>query len=401
MDQLPAKQARMAERCLCDICRLSTTPDGKPGCMLDKRTHTRHNKSQRNIDAVAKASSQNSVAAIARHDTQVTETVDKLSATSAHRTEIPGTPQPTTTSRNYSIDRKKAMVAKAGDIEKTISTMKVRILEVGRAPIRPDDARIAKSLQTLETIERDLGTQTLELNDTIRNVKGTSVTQVHADVTAALTNIKAFLADVKNSWVQARHVRISERSKCAGAIYDTSKHFQPLLARVEPFIQLILLMIVACHVVLRLPQRGTLWLFLMCRTIIETVVHKILEIKLLNAILPQTFSKILQGFPRDVRAALVAFDLEPQSLVYAACSKCHTTYKPTICKELLVRPQTVGKSGTKILVPIHQYLVFDFKDWFSGLLSRNGYEDTMDGAWARMKIPPNGQLTDIFQGSTI
>ncbi|KAG5220444.1 Immunoglobulin G-binding protein [Salix suchowensis] len=68
----------------------------------------------------------------------------------------------------------------------------------------------------------------------------------------------------------------------------------------------------------------------------------------------------------------------------------------SLCGERLCRAKKVGK--TIVQVPIKPYIVFDFKNWLASLLSRPGYENMMDDAWDRMKIPPDGKIDNILQG---
>lgn len=179
-------------------------------------------------------------------------------------------------------------------------------------------------------------------------------------------------------------------------------------------IQIVNFMIVACHVILGLSRRGCYWLFCMTHYLVQTVILKALGDNPLSAY----FQGILSDFPRDIRTATANFHLESKATIYAACPKCHNTYKPTFegaipvyqercnfrrygsrCGELVVRPKTIH--GHRINVPIISYVAFDFKDWVASLLARPGYEEMMDGAWERMALSPDGKLTDIFQGSTI
>ena len=173
-------------------------------------------------------------------------------------------------------------------------------------------------------------------------------------------------------------------------------------------------MIAACHIILRVPRRGTSWLFSMCKIIIETVLHAVVDL------VPASFTRPLRNFPHDIRAAMSQLNLEGNVTVYAVCPGCHAIYKPTMvdgiptypqqchahhhgirCKEQLVRPKGFGKHKVQVYIPILPFLSFDFKDWLAGLLSRSGYEKTMDEAWCKMEIPLDGHLSDIFQGANI
>jgi hypothetical protein len=182
----------------------------------------------------------------------------------------------------------------------------------------------------------------------------------------------------------------------------------------RPVLQLVNFMIVACYIVLGFSRRGCYWLFSMTQFIIQTVVFKAFGKNPISTY----FVGLLHGFPRDIRTATSHFSLDAKATIYAACPKCHATYKPTLdgkipvyqercnfrrygtrCGELVVRPKEIH--GHMVNVPIISYVAFDFKDWVAGLLARPGYEEMMDGAWERMSLSPDGQLKDIFQGSTI
>lgn len=151
---------------------------------------------------------------------------------------------------------------------------------------------------------------------------------------------------------------------------------------------------------------------------IAYVIQVIVERIYLPSPIPKYFIDMLKSFPRDIRAATSHFNLEGKATVHAACPNCHTTYEPTYdgaipvyqqrcnarkhgarCGELLVQPKTIR--GHQIFVPILPYVAFDFKDWVASLLSREGYERTMDGAWDGMEPDTDGILRGIFQGSVI
>lgn len=169
-------------------------------------------------------------------------------------------------------------------------------------------------------------------------------------------------------------------------------------------------MIVACHAILDLSRRGCHWLFDMTAFVIQTTVLKAMQS------MPTYFQGMLSDFPRDIRTVIKEFRLDAAETILAICPKCHTAYHPTnkrpaytyqkvcnsrrygsLCKELLLRP----KQGSQVGVPIKPYVVFSFKDWVAGLLSRPGYEEMMDKAWDRMTPSPSESLDDIFQGANI
>jgi len=101
-------------------------------------------------------------------------------------------------------------------------------------------------------------------------------------------------------------------------------HFTNVFGRSKSIVQLVILMVVACHVILGLPRRGCVWLFSMAQYIIQATTQY-----LYHDDLPAYWQDLLSTFPRDVRTATTLFHLEAKATVYAACPKCHCTYKPT------------------------------------------------------------------------
>lgn len=196
---------------------------------------------------------------------------------------------------------------------------------------------------------------------------------------------------------------------------SSGHHFEPILGNTSPIIRLVLFMVVVGHVILGFSQRTAYWLFSMSKYILQTTLQTALN----NVPFSEYFSKILDKFPLDIRAATDKFNLEPKADIYAVCPSCHKTFKPiyqnqiptyrgrcnsrrfqTRCREILTRTRVIR--GTPILVPIIPYIVFDFKDWMGNMLSRKGYEEKMDGAWNRIhESPADSSMNDIFQGSRV
>ena len=154
-------------------------------------------------------------------------------------------------------------------------------------------------------------------------------------------------------------------------ILSPGDHFFLGFSKVVPFLQLVVFMITVCHVVLRIPRRGTVWMFQMCNKIISAA------LSFLPSIL-HPVAAILDKFPVDIRTAMKPLCLEGKFLVYASCPKCHAIYRPkfpdnkagntskvpvysqqcnairhgVLCKELLVRPKSIGIHRLDIYVPI-------------------------------------------------
>ncbi|PBK80990.1 hypothetical protein ARMGADRAFT_893123, partial [Armillaria gallica] len=62
----------------------------------------------------------------------------------------------------------------------------------------------------------------------------------------------------------------------------------------------------------------------------------------------------------------------------------------------LTRPRKI--EGKEVSVPIKTFVSFDFKDWLAGLLSRSGFEESMDAAWTG---GANLEMRDIFDGQIL
>lgn len=172
-------------------------------------------------------------------------------------------------------------------------------------------------------------------------------------------------------------------------------------------------MIITVQVILRLPRRGSSWLFRMSIRILETSLGIALSLPL-----PPFFIALLKAIPVDPRSPTNMFGLDAKTTVYAVCTKCHSTWKPSIvngipsypdicrfkrygatCKEQLTRPRRI--KDTTFHVPIKQFVSYDFKDWMAALLSRPGFEEKMDAAWERGKLSRDGKISDIFQGEVL
>jgi len=192
-------------------------------------------------------------------------------------------------------------------------------------------------------------------------------------------------------------------------------HFRPLLRGVDPLIQLSIFMAVVCNIILDVPARGCHFILSMLQYIVQVCLMRH------STDLAQGDKKLLSDFPVDIRSAARQFRLEGKSTIIAVCPdpKCHRTHKPTFsddspipsyptfchhrqfaggkqCKERLLRPRVI--SGVEIQVPIKTFVAFDFKDWVANLMSRPGYEDTMDAAW---NTKPGDDMRDIFDGDVL
>ena len=179
-------------------------------------------------------------------------------------------------------------------------------------------------------------------------------------------------------------------------------------------------MVVVCHIVLRVGHRG-------CNFILG-MLYYIIQLSLMCTYinLSPRDQKLISDFPVNICSATEHLNVEGKTVIYAVCPnpKCHYTYKPTFnvdspipkyplfcshqmfkngkpCKEHLLRPRTISRQV--IQVPIKPFMYFDFKDWVTGLLSRLGIEDQMDGAWSASErdISSAGLMKDIFDGDML
>lgn len=115
---------------------------------------------------------------------------------------------------------------------------------------------------------------------------------------------------------------------------------------------------------------------------------------------PNTRDDKLRGsFPTDLRTARSYLKIEPNTVTYAACTKCCSVYPPKIdgrftdwptdctarrfpdsslCGQRLVK--SAVKDGQSVKAPIRPFVVQDFDTFVGRLLCRPGYEKLMDEA---------------------
>lgn len=180
-------------------------------------------------------------------------------------------------------------------------------------------------------------------------------------------------------------------------------------------------MALVCNISVGLSQKGCQFLLWMTHYIVQTCFLSIVESL---EQLPSSLREMITGsWPRDIRTVRQTFQLDAKETIYAVCPSktCHQTYAPVRsggsdiyplsctaiidketgahCGERLCRERRIAKKV--VWVPIKPYIVFDFKDWLSGLLARPGYETVMDEAWSHMTIPPDGKISNIFQGAIL
>lgn len=120
-------------------------------------------------------------------------------------------------------------------------------------------------------------------------------------------------------------------------------------------------------------------------------------------------------WPRDIRTAIQAFDLDPDTIHYACCKKCSSIYQPRSkdnpdypdvctfretpgseqCGARLLRKKSKGEG----VIPIRRYVYQPMKSWLGRLLSRPDIEQSF--------LPKAGpvsffkRMTDIWHGTEL
>jgi hypothetical protein len=195
-------------------------------------------------------------------------------------------------------------------------------------------------------------------------------------------------------------------------------HFEPIFWNVDPVLQVTFFLVVTCQVLLGVGRRG-------CEFMLKMIQY-IIQLTLLRAgpVLSQRDQKLLSNIPNDIRTAENQFSLKNEHTIYAVCpnADCHATYKPIFksnspipsyppqcthrsfadsppCGTSLLKPRRID--GHTIYIPIKPFVAFSFKDWLGGLLSRSGFEDKMDAAWANVAPDRNADMHDIFDGDML
>ncbi len=106
---------------------------------------------------------------------------------------------------------------------------------------------------------------------------------------------------------------------------------------------------------------------------------------------------ILTYFPQDIRSVRKVFDVEPSTVVYAACPKCSCVHAPDTKDKILLYPShcnhtnfptsrpcrtkltiTGVRGSQSVRVPIRPFAVQDLETFIAGLISRPGMEMAMD-----------------------
>src|SRR5271169_4972828 len=197
-------------------------------------------------------------------------------------------------------------------------------------------------------------------------------------------------------------------------------HFKPVLQNVNPVLQVTLFMVTVCHILLGVSRRGCTFMLRMAQYIIHLTLLR------LGPNLSQGDEKLLSDIPIDPHATEKAFCLDNKTTILAVCPNpnCHFTYEPTFQGDspIPIYPDTCNhhefkggrKCGTSHLkprcmnghtihLPIKPFIAFSFKDWLGGLLSRSGFEEKMDDAWAPLtnRWTPSKEMKDIFDAEIL
>jgi Transposase family tnp2 len=133
-------------------------------------------------------------------------------------------------------------------------------------------------------------------------------------------------------------------------------------------------------------------------------------------------ANVIAQMPQSIRDAVSKFDLESQTVIYAACPKCHCTYKPRYnsgstrpiydntctnqptpdsdpCGEPLLR--RMDEDGHRVMKPIKPYVYHDFHDYLASLLSHADLEEAMDKScddlMRTVNDPMPEHVTDIWE----
>lgn len=114
------------------------------------------------------------------------------------------------------------------------------------------------------------------------------------------------------------------------------------------------------------------------------------------SIMPKSKAE-LDYMPCDIHSVCEKFDLEPFIQTHATCIRCSCTYLPIIRKKATMYPKwcsftkyhdskpygqllvkTMKFGNTQITVPLRPFVIQDYNDFLTGLLSRPGMEVAME-----------------------
>ncbi|KAF8059014.1 hypothetical protein FPV67DRAFT_1454560 [Lyophyllum atratum] len=311
----------------CPSCRMEfqAVPDplviyGYPeaGFLVDARTFRKHAKEdikQGQIDAYA-ASTEAAARATAKHEAEVIDALGRLNIANSDASSFPGAVEPLSRLPHNNVERAKKMLRDADMVQDTLASLKRQISDIGVAPSIVDRSSIDRALGELNSIASSIALESTKLQ-TISFVKTPAVVAIHRQVYLCLQDVEADCRGAIETWRVVLE-KLDEEHFAQG------KHHQPLFEGVKPLLQVVMLMVTVCHVVLRLPRRGTFWLFTLTKYIIEFAVKKALN----SDYLPDYFNNLVENFPRDIRAAGKPFTVDGKSEVYATFPSIERSVTP-------------------------------------------------------------------------
>ncbi|KAF8057797.1 hypothetical protein FPV67DRAFT_1455884 [Lyophyllum atratum] len=262
--------------CVAYGCHKLTTPDGKQGYLLESlRTYRKHQKDdekQQLFDIYDQAEAR----AKAKHMEELANTLDELSLSNPDESSLPGAVLPLTRPPRSNLERARQMISDTDEVHDVLVSLRRQAESIGKAPKYAERASIEKALGQLGDIDDSLAEQSRRLV-TISYVKTPSVRAVHQITLQEWKEVDAIVRESIETWREFLEKQSAERRSQNIPVYNTDEHLQPLYANVKPLVQVVVLIVTACHVILRLPRRGTYWLFSMCSYLIQLVVNRALH----------------------------------------------------------------------------------------------------------------------------
>lgn len=450
--------------CVCKgrKCNLARDENNVPGVLLDKQTYIRHQlaeqsrKFKEEREARAKAAELNKpdpdkygalakqTAILASKEQELEEALSTLSIRDTYpplvETPLRSADHPINPESRYRIDKERDMAEYFSRLvaEAEAHSRSVEVFNTLPASHRADE-EIQDALRACKNAKGFVGNtrQRLVWTDKGQLRRDSAVKEQREEIRQMLSGLEDLVKKVELLWgdfLEKRDAELAQMRMDSAMVYDSGErsfklsltrserhdicllehHFVPILDKAFSIIQIIVFMVVAGHIILGFSHRACHWLFSMCKFILQTTVLRADPERNKSSY----FGDMLKIFPRDPSTATDQFRLEGKATVYAVCTDCDATYKPTLvndipaypercknriygsqCGKLLVRPKII--QGRKIFVPIKKYITFDFQDWVANLLSRDDYESKMDGAWAKGTSTTGSSMSDIFQGSRI
>ncbi|KDR76670.1 hypothetical protein GALMADRAFT_139571 [Galerina marginata CBS 339.88] len=310
---------------------------------------------------------------------------------SEHRSSKPSVPAPSKRQRIAELlDRLKSIEKKLDDLRSSTSSQLGNLV----SPCHADEAfPLERDIQLVN----DLNSELLRIKSGFDEVVATKQFLIEQ-----IDSLLQALKTAKRTWTDASILAGQQslntpRPTDGPLEYNSEHHFLPILGGVNPIIQAMVFTMVALQIISKVARSG--------RHFVLEMMGYIVRLALLGSqghISPQT-EKLLSDLPVDPESATRQFQLDGKSTIYATCPNlnCHQIFKPIYkdgcpiaeypkhcnhkrftngpaCGTGLTRPRIVN--DVEIRTPIKPFVNFSFKDWFSGMSSRPGYEDLMGDA---------------------